>query len=68
MAFVDNQIAEILRSKIIQILRNALDRAAHHKGIGLSDAALISPYGYLGPNLLKCLDCLIHQLMPVRDE
>ena len=68
MAFVDNQITEIIRSKVIQILGNALDRAAYHKCIGFPHVAFISAYGYLGPNLLECLDCLIYQLMPVCDK
>ena len=68
MGLVDDDVAKVVRPKMLQIQGHALNAAADNEGIVLFCALNIAAHRHLGPKGAEGLCSLIHQLHRVRQK
>lgn len=68
MGLVDDEVAEVVRLKMLQIQGHALNAAADDEGVVLFCALNIAAHRHLGPEGAEGVGGLIHQLHRVRQK
>ena len=68
VGFIHDEVIKGIVFKSIQVQRHTLHVAADHVGVRLFYALHITPNGYTGPKLAKCLRCLIYQFLGMGQE
>ena len=68
VGFIHDEVIKGIVFESVQVQRHTLDTAADNVGVRLLYALHIAANGYTGPELAKCLRCLIYQLLGMGQE
>ena len=68
VSLVDDQVGEVLSPEPFHVSGEALDRADKVESLGVSYVIEEEPRGYLGPDFVECLTCLMDQFAGMNRE